>query len=104
MKDPTRWAPEAPAEVAAKRPSAPLLATLLELLEDWRPAFCQRRTWARAIVLALGLLCGWGRRTLTCALGFWDRQHQDWGAAYKLFSRSRSRAPRAFYACLAAGH
>jgi hypothetical protein len=37
-----------------------------------------------------------GRRTLTCALGFWDRQHQDWSAAYKLFSRSRWE-PRALF-------
>jgi DDE superfamily endonuclease len=89
VKDHNVLALAAPAEVAAKRPSAPLLETLLELLQGWAPAFRQRRTWARAIALALGLLCGWGRRTLTCALCFWDRQHQDWSAAYKLFSRSR---------------
>jgi DDE superfamily endonuclease len=89
VKDHTPLPSEAPAEGAAPRPSVPLLATLLELLQGWRPAFRQRRTWARALVLALGLLCGWGRRTLTCALGFWDRQHKDWSAAYKLFSRSR---------------
>jgi hypothetical protein len=70
-----------------------LLETLLDLLQGWRPAFQQRRNWARALVLALGLLCGWGRRTITCALGFWDQQHQDWSASYKLFSRSRW-APR----------
>jgi hypothetical protein len=69
---------------------------LLELLHGWAPAFRQRRTWARAIVLALGLLCGWGRRTLTCALCFWERQHQDWSAPYKLFSRSRWE-PRALF-------
>ena len=96
MKDHNVLPPAAPAEVAAKRPSAPLLETLLELLQGWAPAFRQRRTWARAIALALGLLCGWGRRTLTCALGFWDRQHQDWSAAYKLFSRSRWE-PRALF-------
>lgn len=42
----------------------------------------------RAIALALGLLCGVGRRTITRALGFGDKQQQDWSADYKLFSRS----------------
>jgi hypothetical protein len=41
---------------------------LLELSEGWAPAFRQRRTWARAIVLALGLLCGWGRRRALAGL------------------------------------
>ena len=70
-----------------------LLETLLELLQGWRPAFRQRRTWVRALALALGLLCGWGRRTLTSALGFWECQQRDWSADYKLFNRSRW-APR----------
>ena len=73
-----------------------LLATLLDLLQGWVPAFRQRRTYARAVVLAVGLLCGWGRRTLTTALGFWDLQHQDWSAHYKLFNRSRWN-PRALF-------
>jgi hypothetical protein len=47
-------------------------------------------------LLALGLLCGWGRRTLTSALGFWDRQQRDWSADYKLFNRSRWK-PRALF-------
>jgi hypothetical protein len=86
-----------PAELEAKRPSATLLETLLELLQGWRPAFPQRRTWARAIALALGLLCGLGRRTLTAALGFFNRQQRDWSADYKLFKRSRWE-PRALFA------
>jgi hypothetical protein len=63
VKDHKVLAPEAPAEVAAQRLSAPLLETLLELLHGWAPAFRQRRTWARALALALGLFCGWGRRS-----------------------------------------
>jgi hypothetical protein len=66
-----------------------LLENLLHLLEGWRPAFRQKRTCARAIALALGLLCGLGRRTLTRAICFNNRQHQDWGADDKLFNRSR---------------
>ena len=42
-----------------------LLENLLHLLEGWRPAFLQKRTCQRAIALALGLLCGLGRRTVT---------------------------------------
>jgi hypothetical protein len=65
-----------------------LLDTLLELLAGWTPAFPQRRTGERALTLALGLLCGLGRRTVTRALCFFHQQHRDWSAAYKLFSRS----------------
>ena len=68
---------------------AMLLAKLLSLLESWAPAFRQQRTHARAIALALGLLCGLGRRTITRAICFNNLQHQDWGADYKLFNRSR---------------
>src|SRR4029077_9960915 len=66
-----------------------LLENLLHLLEGWRPAFRQKRTCARAIALALGLLCGLGRRTATRAICFDNRKHQGWGADYKLFNRSR---------------
>src|SRR5580693_5731046 len=55
-----------------------LLENLLHLLEGWRPAFLQKRTCQRAIALALGLLCGLGRRTVTRAICFNNRQHQDW--------------------------
>jgi hypothetical protein len=34
------------------------------------------------------LLCGLGRRTVTRAICFNNRQHQDWSADYKLFNRS----------------
>src|SRR5215469_16034466 len=66
-----------------------LLEKLFALLQGWAPAFGQPRTCARAIALALGLLCGLGRRTLTRAICFNNRQHQDWSADYKLFNRSR---------------
>jgi hypothetical protein len=74
-----------------------LLEKLLELLQGWAAAFPQQRTCERAIALALGLLCGLGRRTLTRAICFHDRQHQDWSADYKLFNRSRWE-PRALFA------
>jgi hypothetical protein len=74
-----------------------LLEKLLELLKGWVPAFPQRRTCGRAIALAVGLLCGLGRRTLTRAICFYGRQHQDWSADYKLFNRSPWQA-RALFA------
>ena len=52
-----------------------LLEKLLALLQGWAPAFGQQRTCARAIALALGLLCGLGRRTVTRAICFNNRQH-----------------------------
>jgi hypothetical protein len=51
-------------------------------------AFQQERSRIRAMELSLGSLCALGRRTLSrsiCAVG---RQHQDWSADYKVFSRS----------------
>ena len=65
-----------------------LLEKLLHLLGGWAVAFRQQRTCERAIALALGLLCGLGRRTVTRAICFNNRQHQDWSADYKLFNRS----------------
>src|SRR6201993_705177 len=73
-----------------------LLENLLALLEGWTPAFRQQRSFGRAIALALGLLCGLGRRTVTRAICFNNRQHQDWSADYKLFNRSRWD-PRALF-------
>jgi DDE superfamily endonuclease len=73
-----------------------LLERLLHLLGGWAHAFRQKRTSERAIALALGLLCGLGRRTVTRAICFNNRQHQDWSADYKLFNRSRWEAHALF--------
>ena len=59
------------------------------LQESCAGAFFQERSRIRAMELSLGSLCSLGRRTLSrsiCAVG---RQHQDWSADYKIFSRSR---------------
>jgi len=65
-----------------------LLEKFDELLQSWRPAFGQQRTWQRAHRLAYGLLLCL-RTHLTsnaiCAIG---RQFLDWSADYRLFSRS----------------
>src|SRR5689334_15103873 len=73
------------------------LDTLLALLQGWAPVFAQQRTYEGAIGLALALLCGLGRRTLTRALCFQGCQDRDWSAAYKLFNRSRWE-PKALFA------
>jgi hypothetical protein len=65
-----------------------LLRTLIQLLETWRPAFSQSRSHRRAVGQAIGMLVGFGRRTLSraiCALG---RQQQDWSADYRLHARA----------------
>jgi hypothetical protein len=64
------------------------LRTLIQLLETWRPAFSQSRSHRRAVGQAIGMLVGFGRRTLSraiCALG---RQQQDWSADYRLHARA----------------
>jgi hypothetical protein len=66
-----------------------LLEQFTELLtEGWDGAFAQERTQTRAAQHAVGTVCAFGRRTVSrtiCAIG---RQHQDWSADYKMFSRS----------------
>lgn len=73
-----------------------LLEKFHELLQCWRPAFAQQRTWRRARLLAYGLLLCL-RTHLTsnaiCAIG---QQFVDWSANYRLFSR-RSWNPHALF-------
>jgi len=63
---------------------------MTSLLQDaCSGAFIQERSRVRAVELSLGGLCSLGRRTVSrsiCAVG---RQHQDWSADYKMFSRSQ---------------
>lgn len=77
-----------------------LLRTLLQLLEAWRPAFSQTRSHQRAVGQAIGILVGFGRRTLSraiCALG---RQQQDWSADYRLHARAEWQPNRLFQGVL----
>jgi hypothetical protein len=65
-------------------------ANFLALLDaSFATVFSQSRTCTRAIELALGMLCSFGRRTISRAICAIGRQNQDWSADYKLFSRSR---------------
>jgi hypothetical protein len=73
-----------------------LLTCLLEQTARWNFVFPQERSWHRAITLALGILCGVGRRTLTRAIRFAGNTQKDWSADYKVFSRSPWE-PRALF-------
>jgi hypothetical protein len=74
-----------------------LCARIASLLKDaCHGAFAQERSSVRAMELSFGTLCALGRRTLSrsiCAVG---RQHQDWSADYKVFSRSPWEADQMF--------
>jgi len=65
-----------------------LLEKFDELLQPWRPAFAQRRTWQRAHRLAYGLLLCLRTHLTSNAICATGRQFLDWSADYRLFSRS----------------
>ena len=51
--------------------------------------FAQQRTHHRAAILAVSQLACLGRHTVTGLLATAGKQHQDWSADYRLFSRDR---------------
>jgi len=65
-----------------------LQRVLEDLSRHWRPVFARQASAQRAVKLAIGLLLGMGRRTITRALCFHGQTEEDWSADYKLFSRS----------------
>lgn len=74
-----------------------LVNAFLSLLsEGWSAVFAQRRTRERAASLCLACLCAFGRRTVSRAICAAGRQHGDWSADYKLFSRSAWDEDRLF--------
>jgi hypothetical protein len=54
-----------------------------------RPAFRQERPYARAVALALGLVCAVGRHTITQLLVALGLGQVDWSGFYRLYSRPR---------------
>lgn len=64
-----------------------LLETLDDLLQDWRPAFAQIRTFQRARRLTLGLLVCLRRHLTSQAICATGRQFVDWTSDYRLCSR-----------------
>ena len=73
-----------------------LLQKFHELLQPWRPAFGQQRTWQRAQRLAYGLLLCLRTHLPSNAICATGRQFLDWSADYRLFSRS-PWAPHALF-------
>ena len=65
-----------------------LLEKFHELLQPWRSAFRQQRTWQRAQRLAYGLLTCLRTHLTSNAICATGRQFLDWSADYRLFSRS----------------
>jgi hypothetical protein len=65
-----------------------LLEKFDELLQPWRSAFPQQRTWQRAQRLAYGLLTCLRTHLTSNAICATGRQFLDWSADYRLFSRS----------------
>jgi hypothetical protein len=74
----------------------PLLENFHELLQSWRSAFPQQRTWLRAQRLAFGLLTCLRTHLTSNAIGAMGRQFLDWSADYRLFSRSSWDPPALF--------
>ena len=73
-----------------------LLEKFHELLQPWRCAFGQQRTWHRAQRLAYGLLICLRTHLTSNAICATGRQFLDWSADYRLFSRS-PWAPHALF-------
>jgi hypothetical protein len=67
---------------------SPLLDALIVLLGTWRQVFRQQRSFERALRLSLAQILTPGQRWLSRLIASSGRQHQDWSADYKLFSRS----------------
>jgi len=65
-----------------------LLATFLEIVQSWRPVFCQQRSHLRAVRQALGGLLCLGRRTVSRVIWSNGGEQQSWSAEYHLHSRS----------------
>lgn len=66
-----------------------LLAAFLAIVQDWRPAFAQQRTFERAVRQCLGSLVCLGRRCLTRIIWTNGGQNRSWSAEYFLHSRCR---------------
>jgi len=68
--------------------STPLLDCFLGFLDAWSPAFCQHRTFLRAMRLALAHVLTPGHRMISRLISSCGREQRDWSADYKLFNRS----------------
>jgi hypothetical protein len=69
-------------------PPTPLLDSFLGFLGQWSPAFCQHRTFLRAMRLALAHVLTPGHRMISRLISSCGREQRDWSADYKFFNRS----------------
>lgn len=81
----------------------PLLDALLDLLEGWRTVFPQKRTFARAVRLALAHVLAPGSRTISRIIAACGLDQRDWTADYRVFSRSPWKQQGLFEGTIAAG-
>ncbi len=81
----------------------PLLDALLDLLEGWRTVFPQKRTFARAVRLALAQVLAPGSRTISRIIAACGLDQRDWTADYRVFSRSPWQQQGLFEGTIAAG-
>lgn len=82
-------------DTASSSPT-PLLDSLLGFLEAWSPAFCQHRTFQRAMRLALAHVLTPGHRMISRLISSCGREQRDWSADYKLFNRSPWKSQKLF--------
>ncbi|HEY3131273.1 MAG TPA: hypothetical protein VGL91_17585 [Acidobacteriota bacterium] len=66
------------------------------LRQGWQGVFQQQRSQRRAIEQAIALPLAETPRTISATICALARQHQDWSADYKIFSRSAWQAERLF--------
>lgn len=65
----------------------PLLHAFVSIWDQCRPAFAQERTHKLGLVLGLGLLTAFGRRTISRGICARALQALDWSKFYRFFSR-----------------
>jgi hypothetical protein len=80
-----------------------LLDALLDLLEGWRAVFPQKRTFGRALRLALAQVLAPGCRTISRIIAACGRDQRDWSADYRVFSRSPWQQEQLFQVPITAG-
>jgi len=77
-----------------------LLKAFDELNANFRPYFCQERTFLRARALAYAYLLTYGRHTITRLICSKNEQDRDWSADYRLFSMRQWSADDLFFEIL----
>src|SRR5436190_7623643 len=81
--------PLPPAHSTQIRPGASLMEALTPLVMAHRPAFRQERVFRRAMLLLIGWLFAFSRKTMTQLLAALGLVNQDWSAWYRLISHPR---------------